>query len=147
MLKTESHHYEHVVIDDERSLKENEDSDNVLDGDFDDPDYQDWMDTFHMEVYLRSSQAAINFFESLNPEDTIEYLWLDHDLGGTDSIGRVVNYLEERVWKCDPVKINTIYVHTANPVGAAQIMGSNLLNAQYKVSRMGLFYFTVERES
>jgi hypothetical protein len=51
----------------------------------------------------------------------LDELWLDHDLGGEDTIWPVVELLERAAFDGDPFDIGTIYVHSANPPGAAKI--------------------------
>lgn len=70
----------------------------------------------------------------------IKELWLDHDLGGEDSIRPVVEYIERNVFNGTPLDIAVVYVHTANPVGADRIVKSNLMQ-HYVVRRVGLDCF------
>ncbi|GAA0442947.1 hypothetical protein Aca07nite_63970 [Actinoplanes capillaceus] len=51
----------------------------------------------------------------------IDELWLDHDLGGEDTIWPVVEVLERAAFEGRPIEIDLISVHSANPVGAARI--------------------------
>ena len=77
-------------------------------------------------------KAPNNLLVCRNSEDALAELrkdnavftsiWLDHDLGGQDTINPVVDYLCERsVWE-NPVDVLTIYVHTSNPVGGDSMM-------------------------
>ncbi|MCP2341879.1 cyclic-phosphate processing receiver domain-containing protein [Actinomadura rupiterrae] len=52
----------------------------------------------------------------------IDELWLDHDLGGDDTIMPVVTLLEEAAFNGHPFHIGTIFVHSANPTGAETIL-------------------------
>ncbi|WP_067830405.1 cyclic-phosphate processing receiver domain-containing protein [Actinomadura kijaniata] len=52
----------------------------------------------------------------------IDELWLDHDLGGEDSIMPVVTLLEEAAFDGRPFRIGMIYVHSANPAGAETVV-------------------------
>ncbi|MFI1408349.1 cyclic-phosphate processing receiver domain-containing protein [Streptomyces sp. NPDC020707] len=54
----------------------------------------------------------------------IDELWLDHDLGGDDSIMPVVTLLEEAGFQGVPFQIGTVYVHSANPIGAETVVRS-----------------------
>ena len=52
----------------------------------------------------------------------LDELWLDHDLGGEDTIWPVVEVLERAAFEESPFDIGTVYVHSANPPGAAKIV-------------------------
>ncbi|MGW1867735.1 cyclic-phosphate processing receiver domain-containing protein [Streptomyces mauvecolor] len=54
----------------------------------------------------------------------IDELWLDHDLGGDDSIMPVVTLLEEAAFNGRPFDIGAILVHSANPIGAEAVVRS-----------------------
>jgi hypothetical protein len=64
----------------------------------------------------------------------IDELWLDHDLGGDDSIMPVVTLLEEAGFQGVPFQIGTVYVHSANPIGAETVVRS-LSHWNYHVRR------------
>jgi hypothetical protein len=64
----------------------------------------------------------------------IDELWLDHDLGGEDSIMPVVTLLEEAAFNGEPFRIGTIYVHSANPIGA-ETVARVLSRWNYRVRR------------
>ncbi|MER5867542.1 cyclic-phosphate processing receiver domain-containing protein [Kitasatospora sp. NPDC002040] len=64
----------------------------------------------------------------------VDELWLDHDLGGEDSIMPVVTLLEEAAFNGRPFRIGTVYVHSANPSGAQTIVRS-LARWNYPVRR------------
>lgn len=51
----------------------------------------------------------------------LDELWLDHDLGGDDTIGPVVEVLERAAFDGEAFDIGTIFVHSANPAGADRI--------------------------
>lgn len=79
----------------------------------------------------RTSKAAVRIIRDAT--EPIEELWLDHDLGGMDTVMPVVEYLEGRHFAGgDPLEIGTIWIHTGNPVGqrrmelALQRMGYNV---------------------
>jgi hypothetical protein len=86
-------------------------------------------------MYLRSSQSALAWLRE-NPETVIDELWLDHDLGGLDTIREVVLYLEQLCFEGTPRMIGHIIVHTGNAVGGEWVMSSNLLKANYQMVRM-----------
>ncbi|MFD5570293.1 cyclic-phosphate processing receiver domain-containing protein [Streptomyces cadmiisoli] len=64
----------------------------------------------------------------------IDELWLDHDLGGDDSVMPVVTLLEEAAFHGNPFQIGTVYVHSANPIGAETVVRS-LSHWKYHVRR------------
>lgn len=73
-------------------------------------------------IVCRNSEAALAELRKENSAFTS--IWLDHDLGGEDTINPVVDYLCERSTWNNPVDVLTIYVHTSNPVGGDQMMRS-----------------------
>ncbi|MEU9058556.1 cyclic-phosphate processing receiver domain-containing protein [Streptomyces sp. NPDC048430] len=64
----------------------------------------------------------------------IDQLWLDHDLGGDDSILPVVTLMEEAAFNGRPFRIGTVFVHSANPIGAETVVRS-LTRWNYQVRR------------
>lgn len=64
----------------------------------------------------------------------IDELWLDHDLGGDDSILPVVTLMEEAAFNGRPFRIGTVFVHSANPIGAETVVRS-LTRWNYQVRR------------
>jgi hypothetical protein len=64
----------------------------------------------------------------------VDELWLDHDLGGDDSIMPVVTLLEEAAFHGRPFLIGTVFVHSANPIGAETVVRS-LTRWNYRVRR------------
>ena len=92
-------------------------------------------------LIIRNSEEAVNFLTHWHAiHQTLDELWLDHDLGINDFTGQkdtirpVVKFLEEKVFFDDPVKIDKIVVHTANPIGRDWIIGSNLLQKTYQIT-------------
>ncbi|OJF16052.1 cyclic-phosphate processing receiver domain-containing protein [Couchioplanes caeruleus] len=69
----------------------------------------------------RSSAAGIDLLQRYRAQRLAE-LWLDHDLGGDDTIWPVVELLEQAAFEGSPFDIGTVYIHSANPPGAARIM-------------------------
>ncbi len=51
----------------------------------------------------------------------LDELWLDHDLGGDDTIWPVVEVLERAAFEERPFDIGLILIHSANPSGAAKM--------------------------
>ncbi|MEU2620331.1 cyclic-phosphate processing receiver domain-containing protein [Streptomyces sp. NPDC007157] len=62
----------------------------------------------------RSSGEGVKLLQE-HRDSLIDELWLDHDLGGDDSILPVVTLLEEAAFSGRPFRIGTVYVHSANP--------------------------------
>jgi hypothetical protein len=52
----------------------------------------------------------------------LDELWLDHDLGGDDTIWPVVEVLERAAFEGRQFDVGVVYIHSANPPGAAKIM-------------------------
>lgn len=52
----------------------------------------------------------------------IDELWLDHDLGGDDTIWPVVELLELAAFEERPFDVGVILVHSANPAGGATML-------------------------
>ncbi|MEW2356506.1 cyclic-phosphate processing receiver domain-containing protein [Spirillospora sp. NPDC029432] len=69
----------------------------------------------------RTSQEGVQLLEEHRACE-IDELWLDHDLGGEDSIMPVVILLERAAFDGHPFTIGTVYVHSANPIGAETVV-------------------------
>jgi hypothetical protein len=69
----------------------------------------------------RTSREGIELLQQ-HRDSIVDELWLDHDLGGDDSIMPVVTLLEEAAFNGRPFQIRTIYVHSANPSGAETVV-------------------------
>lgn len=92
---------------------------------------------------LAGATEALKFYHSKST--SIDELWLDHDLGMNmdendivrfDDIMPLVKWLEEMGYNGTPLNVGTIFVHTANPGGADQMMAA--LNPYYDVVRAEL---------
>lgn len=83
------------------------------------------------DVHLRTSAEALDFLMAFSGR--IDELWLDHDLGGDDTVRPVVLWLAERSFGGDPVEIGRVGVQSMNPVGAEWICGT--LGRYYTVYR------------
>lgn len=81
----------------------------------------------------RSSGEGVKLLQE-HRDSFIDELWLDHDLGGDDSILPVVTLLEEAAFNGRPLRIGTVYVHSANPIGAETVVRS-LTRWNYQVRR------------
>jgi hypothetical protein len=68
----------------------------------------------------RTSAAGVQLLTTLGA-GRIDELWLDHDLGGDDTIWPVVAVLEEAAFTGNPLTIGVVHIHSANPPGAARI--------------------------
>ena len=76
----------------------------------------------------RTSSQGLALLQELGGH-TIDVLWLDHDLGGDDTIMPVIDWLVR-----ERPAIRLIQLHTAN-VSALQGMKQPLVKASYQVSR------------
>ncbi|MFC5666522.1 cyclic-phosphate processing receiver domain-containing protein [Kitasatospora misakiensis] len=81
----------------------------------------------------RTSCDGVQLLEE-HRDSFIDELWLDHDLGGEDTIMPVVALLEEAAFAGRPFRIGTVFVHSANPVGAQAVVRS-LTRWSYRVRR------------
>ncbi|MFG1761456.1 cyclic-phosphate processing receiver domain-containing protein [Micromonospora echinofusca] len=69
----------------------------------------------------RSSAAGVELLDRYRGQRLNE-LWLDHDLGGDDTIWPVVEVLERAAFEDRRFDIGVVYVHSANPAGATKIV-------------------------
>ncbi|MEU7740025.1 cyclic-phosphate processing receiver domain-containing protein [Nonomuraea sp. NPDC049158] len=81
----------------------------------------------------RTSKEGIRLLQE-HRDGFIDELWLDHDLGGDDSIMPVVTLLEEAAFNGQPFHIGAIFVHSANPIGAETVVRV-LTRWDYRVRR------------
>ncbi|WP_394436962.1 cyclic-phosphate processing receiver domain-containing protein [Streptomyces sp. SGAir0957] len=81
----------------------------------------------------RTSREGVRLLRE-HRDVVIDELWLDHDLGGDDSIMPVVTVLEEAAFQGSPFRIGTVFVHSANPIGAETVVRS-LTHWGYRVRR------------
>ncbi|MCD6435992.1 MAG: hypothetical protein J7L15_06345 [Clostridiales bacterium] len=82
------------------------------------------------DFIARTSNEAIRIMES---QDCPTFISFDHDLGGDDTAMKVVKYMinEDLDQKGEFIPEDfTFFVHSANPVGAANITG--YINAYLK---------------
>ncbi|MGW4680861.1 cyclic-phosphate processing receiver domain-containing protein [Micromonospora taraxaci] len=68
----------------------------------------------------RTSAAGVELLDRYRCR-RLDELWLDHDLGGDDTIWPVVEVLERAAFDERPFDVGVINVHSANPAGAAKI--------------------------
>jgi hypothetical protein len=78
-------------------------------------------------LMARSSAKGITLLRSLAGQ-RIDQLWLDHDLGGDDTVMPVIDLLCE-----DALEVGVIYVHSFNAKGAV-VMRQRLAAAGYRVA-------------
>jgi len=84
-------------------------------------------------LVARTSAAGVVLLESLRPT-LIQDLWLDHDLGGEDTIWPVLRLLEDASLRGSPFDIGTVRIHAARS-GPAHRMGVSLRRAGYRAER------------
>ncbi len=81
----------------------------------------------------RTSREGIELLRE-HRDSFVDELWLDHDLGGDDSIMPVVALMEEAAFSGRPFQIGMVLVHSANPIGAEAVVRS-LTRWNYRVRR------------
>lgn len=79
--------------------------------------------------YAKTSLDAIDFLKN----NSVEELWLDHDLGGEDTTMKVVDFLVEHKEDFEGLRI---FIHSMNPVGAMNI--DRALRRYFSVYRTSL---------
>ena len=93
-------------------------------------DLRSFVDGRAAEV-ARSSAAGIDLLNRYRNE-RLDELWLDHDLGGTDTIWPVVEVLERAAFDGLPFDVGVVVIHSANPAGAGK-MAQALRHWGYRV--------------
>ncbi|TDC50153.1 hypothetical protein E1258_26660 [Micromonospora sp. KC207] len=83
-------------------------------------DLRSFVDGRKAEV-ARTSAAGVQLLDQYRGR-RLDELWLDHDLGGNDTIWPVVELLEQAAFEGHPLDIGVVYVHSANPVGVTKIV-------------------------
>jgi len=71
-------------------------------------------------LVARSSPEALSLLDELGGK-RIDHLWLDHDLGGRDTIAPVVDLLVRRARTGLPVNVGRIHIHTINLVPGVEM--------------------------
>lgn len=84
-------------------------------------------------LVARSSQEAVTLLEALGRQ-RIDHLWLDHDLGGEDTIRPVVELMVQLAMTGSGLDVGLVHIHTAN-IGAGHWMRVELEAAGYRVVR------------
>ena len=82
-------------------------------------------------LVARSSRQALALLEGLGGR-RIDHLWLDHDLGGEDTIRPVIDLLVRLARTGSPLNVGLVHIHSAN-VGAGHWMRPELEGAGYAV--------------
>lgn len=82
-------------------------------------DLRSFTDGRNAEV-ARTSAAGLALLQAYR-DQRVDELWLDHDLGESDTIWPVVEQLEHAAFQGHPFDIGVVYVHSANPSGAAKM--------------------------
>ena len=82
-------------------------------------------------LVARSSREALTLLEGLG-DRRIDHLWLDHDLGGEDTIRPVIDLLVQLARKGSPLNVELVHIHSAN-VGGGHWMRLELEEAGYAV--------------
>lgn len=82
----------------------------------------------HKDAQVAIARNSKTGLEMLANDVEWDEIWLDHDLGDKtgeiDSIMPVIDYMSERSVYENPVKVNTVFVHTSNPAGAKSMMSA-----------------------
>jgi hypothetical protein len=82
-------------------------------------DLRSFVDGRSAEV-ARTSAGGVQLLDRYR-DRRLDELWLDHDLGGDDTIWPVVEVLERAAFEDRRFDIGVICVHSANPAGATKI--------------------------
>jgi hypothetical protein len=82
-------------------------------------DLRSFVDGRSAEV-ARTSAVGVELLDRYRGR-RLDELWLDHDLGGDDTIGPVVEVLERAAFDKRPFDVGVIKVHSVNPAGTAKI--------------------------
>jgi hypothetical protein len=93
-------------------------------------DLRSFVDGRNAEV-ARTSAAGVELLER-HRDQRVDELWLDHDLGGDDTIWPVVELLEKAAFDGHPFDLGVITIHSANPAGATR-MAQALRHWGYRV--------------
>jgi hypothetical protein len=82
-------------------------------------DLRSFVDGRSAEV-ARTSAAGVALLDRYR-DQPLAQLWLDHDLGGDDTIWPVVAVLERAAFEERPFDVGIINIHSANPAGATKM--------------------------
>jgi hypothetical protein len=66
---------------------------------------------------LEVGTFLLDLWEKKNPNEPLQELWLDHDLGGEDTIRPICLMLAERAFNGNPYPVDRIVICSLNPVG------------------------------
>jgi hypothetical protein len=82
-------------------------------------DLRSFVDRRPAEV-ARTSSAGVELLHRQR-NHRLDELWLDHDLGGDDTIWPVVEVLERAAFERRPFDVGVVIIHSANPAGATKM--------------------------
>lgn len=94
-------------------------------------------------LVARTSVEGVELLRSLRGQGLCE-LWLDHDLGGDDTVRPVVAELEEAAFNGEPYDVGLVIVHTSNPAGGDVVVRALRPWGYRVVVRDPAAYFTTE---
>lgn len=106
-----------LVIDDDRRLKGLEVDGNTV-------------------IHAKTSGEGMRLLNHYALMVDLDELWLDHDLGGDDTIREVVDTLEFVGHEGQPYPVNQIMVHSVNAPAASRMMAA--LSPYYNVRRVSI---------
>lgn len=86
-------------------------------------------------IYARTSDAGLKLIDTYT-DAGIDELWLDHDLGGDDTIMPIIDELARRAFEERKFPVGRVYIHTSNPAGAATMVRV-LSRWGYRTRRVG----------
>jgi hypothetical protein len=84
-------------------------------------------------IYLRTLDEAWIWILRSPEDESLNELWLDHDLGGDDTIRPLVLWLADRAFHGNPYPVKKIVICSMNPVGVKWI--ESTLNRYYHVEK------------
>ena len=82
-------------------------------------------------VYKNSRDAIAALWKLHFGPETVDELWLDHDLGGIDDTSDIVNGLAFHAAMGNAFPVEKIFIHTANPSAARRM--NSALSYSYEV--------------
>lgn len=103
--------------------------------------FNDRVSEIYKDAEVVVTRNSVEALEYLKANTTTEFasIWLDHDLGivngAKDTIMPVVDFLCEQGFIGSPIYVETIYIHTSNPVGGNQ-MAVSLQRYNYNTQKV-----------
>ena len=80
-------------------------------------DVRRFIDDRPCTVYRNSADAVIGLVQVAEAGTVVDELWLDHDLGGDDTIRPVLRFLEELDHDGQRLPVGRAYIISSNPAG------------------------------